>query len=309
MSGTASGGGQPDSTQGSSAATSPIAGPWPVGAEILELEMVAAVPAGIQVWAYFADLDQGKAVVRRRAIAIQDSDFHESPGKLVILSVATSPEESLDAIERLASWLDETSTSLGAGVPFALPRSVLLTLHGARLLWRPGRIAVFASAERLPTILPAIVEASVRESELRSLEQEIDTRWGQVGSDSALAFSFGERDVRRRTELSQRFQELVALRTRLVRLTPHIEVPHVFPPTLASQIAERLRERTRMSERLELLEGKLEAQERVYELCGQRASEFMLARTGHHLEWAIILLLLTQTALLVIELMSSGKTT
>lgn len=64
-----------------------------------------------------------------------------------------------------------------------------------------------------------------------------------------------------------------------------------------------------MSDRLELLEGKLEAQERVYELCGQRASEFMLARTGHHLEWAIILLLLTQTALLVIELLSSGKTT
>lgn len=309
MSGIARGEGNPISTQSSSVAANSIPGPWPAGAEIVELELVSTVPAGAEVWAEFADLEPGKAVVRRRALAIHESDFHESPGKLVVMSVASSPEESLDAIERLATWLDSTAAFPGSSTTFALPRSILLTLHGARLLWRPGRIAVFAPTERLATILPAIVEASIRESELRSLEQAIETRWGQVGSDSALAFSFGERDVRRRTELSQRFQELVALRTRLVRLTPHIEVPHVFPPTLASQIAERLRERTRMSDRLELLEGKLEAQERVYELCGQRASEFMLARTGHHLEWAIILLLLTQTALLVIELLSSGKTT
>lgn len=95
---------------------------------------------------------------------------------------------------------------------------------------------------------------------------------------------------------------------RFARLVPCVLVPHVHPPTLASQIGERLRERTRMADRLELVEGKLESQEHIYELCSHRTSEFMVARKGHHLEWVIIILLLVQTVLLMLDLLSSGKT-
>jgi len=35
----------------------------------------------------------------------------------------------------------------------------------------------------------------------------------------------------------------------------------------------------------------------AYGMCGQRASEFMLARTGHRLEWVIIILLAVQLLL------------
>jgi hypothetical protein len=55
------------------------------------------------------------------------------------------------------------------------------------------------------------------------------------------------------------------------------------------------------------LDGKLGTQENVYELCGQRTSEFMVARTGHHLEWAIIVLLAFQTVMWLIDLSASAS--
>jgi hypothetical protein len=52
-----------------------------------------------------------------------------------------------------------------------------------------------------------------------------------------------------------------------------------------------------MMHRHEFLGEQLEVFERVYEMCGQRSSDFKLARTGHMLEWTIILLLVAQLLL------------
>ena len=91
-------------------------------------------------------------------------------------------------------------------------------------------------------------------------------------------------------------------------MNPFVLSPHVHPPTLASQIAERLRERTRMHARLEILGEQLEVFENVYESCGQRASDFMLNRSSLKLEWIIIILLLTQIVIIVFEIMMAmGK--
>ncbi|MFO0905226.1 MAG: hypothetical protein U0939_19620 [Pirellulales bacterium] len=271
--------------------------PWPMHAELLEMELVESTPADATAWAEFKGLERPIAIVRRRASAPAADDFRATTGRIRLLAVAATPEEHADAIDRTQTWLDATAASGAAP-------SLLLTLHGAKIVWRPGRVAVFAPADRLESVLRSILEASAYEAELSALESLLDAGWKQVHDDARMAFDFGERDVRRRASLAAKFQELVGLRSRFVRLAPSVLAPHVYPPTLASQVAERLRERTRMHERLELLEGKLEAQERVYELCGQRSSEFMLGRTGHHLEWAIIILLLAQTTLLVVEFLS-----
>jgi uncharacterized Rmd1/YagE family protein len=81
----------------------------------------------------------------------------------------------------------------------------------------------------------------------------------------------------------------------------------VYPPTLASQVGERLRERLRLQERLEASGGRLEAQERVFELCSQRLTEFSLARRGHTLEWIIIVFLAAQTVLWLLDLLGSAS--
>ena len=80
------------------------------------------------------------------------------------------------------------------------------------------------------------------------------------------------------------------------------------PATLASQIGERLRERARLTERMEAALGQLEVVEKVYEMCAQRTSDFMLSRSHTILEWIIIILLGAETLLLLADLMATlGK--
>jgi len=122
-----------------------------------------------------------------------------------------------------------------------------------------------------------------------------------------MAFEFEASSIPQRKQLRRRFQEVLLLRAKLARLGPHVHCPHLHPPTLASQIGERLRERTRLVHRHEFLTEQVEVFERVYEMCGQKASDFMLARQGHMLEWILIILLFVATLLQVFEILSSAK--
>ncbi|HND54581.1 MAG TPA: hypothetical protein PLV92_19350 [Pirellulaceae bacterium] len=222
------------------------------------------------------------------------------------LTLTVVPQSAATTVEYVQSW-QATWESLPPieGGPV---QSILLTLQGAQILWRPERVFVVAPPERLATVCRAIVEATWHEAELRSLEQATDSYWNEVEEHAPLAFEFDSRSLARRGELAERFRDVQSLRARFARLAPHILVPHVHPPTLASQIGERLRERMRMADRLELLDGKLDAQERIYEMCSQRVSEFMISRRGHRLEWAIIALLLIQTVIVLYEFFFSSAT-
>jgi len=82
----------------------------------------------------------------------------------------------------------------------------------------------------------------------------------------------------------------------------------LHPPTLASQLGERLRERTRLLERQEFASQRADLAERVAEACGQRALEAGIARRHTALEWTIVVLLVVQTALLVVELLAQRAT-
>jgi hypothetical protein len=218
---------------------------------------------------------------------------------LTLIVVPDDPNLGLGTVQQLQDWLD------AADAPTVTPRSQLLALQGAQILWHPQCVVVMVSPQRSATVCQAVLEGYFYEAELRGLETKLESNWDETLADGPLGFEFNSAAIPRREELAQRFQEVLQLRTRYARLTSHIVVPHVYPPTLASQIAERLRERLRMEERLDLADGKLEVQERVYELCSHRASEFMVARTGHHLEWVIIILLSFQILMWIAEILSN----
>lgn len=182
----------------------------------------------------------------------------------------------------------------------------MLALHGAVVAWAPGRAVIIAASDRLAAVRAAVVEFCFFERELRSIEAEVTAAWPHVDADAPLAFEFNDRDAGRRREIGERFRRTVALRGRLARLAPHLERPPLFPPTLASQVAERLRERSRMAERAGFLDGQITVQERVYDLCGERSSDWTIARRSIALEWAIVVLLVVQTALLVAELLTTS---
>lgn len=180
----------------------------------------------------------------------------------------------------------------------------MIALHGAAVAVAPGRAAIRVEPSRLDAVRAAVVEFCYRERELRDIEAAAAAGWPDVEADTPLAFEFRDRDAGRRIVLGERFRRIVGLRTRLARLVPHLDLPPLHPPTLASQVAERLRERGRTSERAEFLTSQLEVQERVYDLCAQRSSEWSLSRKSLALEWAIVVLLAVETVLILVDLLS-----
>jgi hypothetical protein len=272
--------------------------PLPAGTEFLELDFAATGTATINVWWELPAPARVQVVLKARSLVDSLDRMLEPTAPLALLQIPIGPGDHAALLQRLKSWCDDSPQG-------GLVKTVILTLQGTQIVWAPGRVAILAPPERMATVARHIVEATYHERELRDLEGIIDAGWEGLQKDSPLAFEFPEKAVARRPELANRFQQVLGYRARYARLTSHVIVPHVHPPTLASQIGERLRERTRMVERLELLEGKLEVYERIYEMCSERSSEYMNARKGHRLEWTIIALLLIQTLLVVIELLSN----
>ncbi len=184
----------------------------------------------------------------------------------------------------------------------------LMQFQGAQIWWSPERCAIVAAPDRLISIRNALIEVTFYELELRHIERQVGAAWPEMEADLPLAFQFDERSIQRRSELKKRFQLALLGRARLARIGPYVHAPHLYPPTLSSQLSERLRERTRMMHRHEFLSEQLEVFGNVYELCGQRSSDYVHTRTGTILEWIIIILLLAQTLFTVVEIFAASGT-
>jgi hypothetical protein len=243
--------------------------------------------------------------IHQRAVVL-GNDFtsaeDEKPA-VTLLSVPSSPCVANQGIEgefkgQMQHWVEAAESSCVAVAQW-------MTFQGTQICWTPQRCAILAPAERIESVKRAVIEVYYYESELNEIERSLGEAWPAMEADMPLAFEFKEQSLGKHQTLQQRFQQVLLSRARLARLGPFVHSPHLHPPTLASQIGERFRERTRMMHRHEFLGEQLEIFERVYEMCGQRASDFKLARTGHMLEWAIIVLLVAQLLLAGFELLTS----
>lgn len=246
----------------------------------------------------------GRKPVERASTALQRlEDFAPSADPQVTLHLLLVPCEDDEQPE----WAHVLRDALKER--FAAPGApcTVLQLPGAVLAHSERALAVCAPAELLAQTARAALEGACVVQELHEIETAIDVGWGPMEQVAPLAFEFDERSLERRSELSARFVALIGLRSRLARLSPRVLAPPVYPPTLASQVGERLRERLRLQERLEAAGARLEAQERVFELCSQRLTEFSLARRGHTLEWIIIVLLAGQTVLWILDVLGSAS--
>jgi hypothetical protein len=273
------------------AATATAPPDLPAGAEFHRVAFAAEAAAGQAVVAVLP------APLGLKAVAVGTDPAAAGADELVVLAVPAA-DECPDLLARVRDWADP---------PGGERAGHLVTLQGAQVVWAPTRVAVLAPPERLNAARRAVVEVAFYDAELRAIEKELAALWPDLEADTALAFEFAARSVRHRRRLADRFRRVLALRARLARVAPHVLAPHAHPPTLATQLGERLRERGRMAHRVESLSDQLEVFERVYEGCGQKASEYMTARAGHALEWVIIILLLAQTILVVVDHLSTGK--
>ncbi|KYF65271.1 hypothetical protein BE11_22720 [Sorangium cellulosum] len=217
-----------------------------------------------------------------------------------MLLVPTIDQEDPELVANVWSWVEPD-------VPEELRRGLLIMLQGARIIWSPGRAGLVATAERLEALRRAVIDFSFFDGEVRQFEAELAEAWPHLEADTPLAFDFDIRALPRRDELARRFQRVIGLRARLVQVSPAIDSPPVHPPTLAGQLKERLKERSRLAERIEFVDEQLELLERVYELCGQRSSELVIARNEARLEWIVIILLATETLALLVDLMAANR--
>jgi hypothetical protein len=282
--------GQPAET--ASAAHAGAAPGLPAGAEV---QRVAFVSGDDPAQTTLLELERPRSC---RAILLSGSAAQPA-ADLTLLLVPTDEQEDPELIEQVWGWVEP-------GVPQARRRGVLITLHGARIIWSPGRAGLIASADRLAALRLATIDFSFCDAEIRGIEEELARLWPNLEADTPLAFRFDGRAAAMQDKLAQRFQQVIGLRARLVRLAPALAHPPVHPPTLASQLSERLKERTELSDRVELIDDQLEVVEDVYEMCGNRSSEFTIARSQARLEWLIVLLLTTETILLLVDLLSAN---
>lgn len=182
---------------------------------------------------------------------------------------------------------------------------MLIQLQGILICVGTDRIAISGAPERIQSVSGAALEYFWLQSELQMIEHRTANRWSELEEDTPAAFEVIEPMLERRSQLQQRFQQMIAEKARLARLAPLIDCPATWPPTLASQAAERLREKSRLSDRLQFLRDQLDVFERVYEPCGQRISDFISSRKSHTLEWIIVVLLAFETLLLAISLLGT----
>lgn len=269
-------------------------------------DAAAGGPAIVQWIALVDRLDDPRPAVvtlapaAARAVVVGTAPMTGGPAAadadLALLVVRSVPGDSGGLPAEASAWVEESGPSQS------------IALHGAVVAWTTRRVAILVEPERLEAVRAAVVEFWFHERELGAIEADVASAWPQVEADAPLAYEFRDRDADRRREVGERFRRTVVLRSRLARLVPHLDRPPLHPPTLASQVGERLRERSRMAERAGFLDGQIGVLERVYDQCAERASAWALARKSTALEWAIIVLLAVETVLILVDLLASRGT-
>ncbi len=264
--------------------------PWPAGTTVQQLAFVAERPADLRV------VCELPAPLNRRAVALPLGT--KQAAELELLSIPSDSPEDAELAARLREWVAAGATT-----------AQMITFQGTLLFWGTGRAAVIAPAERLVALETVLAELAYYEGELHDVERQLGAAWPDLEADGGPAFEFDERSAKQRDRLAKRFRQLLGLRARLTRVLPFVLTPHVYPPTLASQVSERLRERLRMRHRVEMIQEQLEVFERIYDTCAQRASDYRANRKNHLLEMVIIVLLAAQTLLVLFEVLTHAKAT
>jgi len=233
--------------------------------------------------------------------------FHLPRGALLdLLVVPTETDDDVTGAETIArAWLTDGAR---AAVVAESSAPVVVPLYGCLVAWTPGRAAIVGPAVRLDHLESAVTDFSAGEADLRDAERRAALLLDALEADAAEAFAIDESSPRRREALAARYREVVSIGRRLALLAPAVHAPPIHPPTLSSQLGERLRERARLAERHELAVSRVELAERVTESCGQRAADAGIAARQTALEWAIVVLLVVQTALLAIDLLARRGT-
>jgi len=263
----------------------------------------AALPAGLPATA---------SVIRRSLPGGESLEIVIVPRPDADHAPSDATRQGTDGLsERLRAWVtagsDAPSTLAGSHQPLA-SSVVVVPLYDCLVVWVPGRAALAGRPDTLGQLEAAVVEFAAGEAELRLAESRAAALLDAVVADAAGGFSLDGEPATDPAAPADRYREAVALARSLSLIAPAVHAPPLHPPTLASQLGERLRDRTRLVERHGLAVERAEFIERTTEARAHRALEVGVARRQTGLEWAIVVLLVVQTALLLVDLLARRGT-
>jgi hypothetical protein len=275
--------------------------PIPGEATLRRVRFVQEAGVGQEVLLDFMDPAPCKAV----AVLTEPEPTGNNPSTGIgdgvdILTATDRPNDRLGWSDDLLKWVAESALP-GTAPPIAI------TIHGAQVIWGSARAAILAAPDRVEPLLLALVDFCYYENELRKLEREIGEGWPLLEMDAPLAYAVAAPDPERFESIGQRMEQTLKRRIRLERIAPHLYQPRAHLAPLANQLIERLREKAHVEDRHEALGSQLEVFERVYEMNSQRISDFNIARQDRTLEWVIIVLLASETFLLLIDVLWTLK--
>jgi hypothetical protein len=271
--------------------------PIPSEATLRLIRFVQKAGSGQEVLLNFNDPIGQMAVSILPGLDSMAKTLNTAPGDGIdVLTLAEQAHDHLGRNDELLQWVAD------ATVPGTAP-PIAITLHGARVIWSPRRAAILAAPERVEPFLLALVDFCYHEKELRKLESEVGENWPLLEMDAPLAYSVAKLDPERFENIGLRMDQTLKRRIRLARIAPRLYQPRPHLSLLANQLLDRLREKAHIEDRLEALDAQLEVFVRIYEMNSQRISDFKNSRQERTLEWVIIVLLATETLLLLLDVL------
>ena len=202
------------------------------------------------------------------------------------------------------SYLNECLDWIKASQSYDRP--IILELYGTLVIWTPTQMALVTAPRHFKKAEHAVLDFTTTAFELGAIEQALPSAWEHYENDIPNGFSFYNPDRESAAALAQRYKQTMSLAGRLSRLSPHIHLAPEHPPTLAGQLGERLRDRSRLVDREEFASEQIDTIIRLYETAGQRVSEHALAQREYVLIWMIVFLLAAEIILLLVDLLSTA---
>jgi hypothetical protein len=251
-------------------------------------------PAGAKVLRSFQHPKPRVAVEEE----VQFSDLpaqRESPDPVDHLTAILIPSAAVAEGKRLSEdWMAAADRDGATSM-------VAFAWNGQKIQWRPGRLLVQGSSDAFEGILKAVTEFAYYESELRGLEQTLDSHEAQALDDVARSQRIRFRDRRHWRRFEELTEYFCRMRLTYTSLEPHLVIASATLPRDARQVMARLLDEAEISDRLEEVSNRLEACEDLYEGANDRVADYRWYIGGHWMELGIILLLLVEVALLVLR--------
>ncbi len=229
---------------------------------------------------------------------VEEVRFPTIPGQKAVEFLKMATEDPIEShFDDCIAWVNTDQSC---------DKPIIFELYGTLVVWTPRRMVLVTAPRHFKKAEQAILDFTTVAFEVGAIEHALPSAWEHYEKDLPNGFSFHNSDKESTAALAHRYKLAMSLAGKLSRLSPHIHLAPEHPPTLAGQLGERLRDRSRLVDREEFAGEQLDTILRLYETTGQRVSEYVLAQREYVLIWAIVVLLTAEIVLLLVDLVSTA---